>query len=613
LGAELKTHRFDFPRQAPLKTGSNAVQSSIFIPVKFKSIRLSPTTQFYMKQLGTTDYIVFLLYFIGVSAYGYWIYKRKENTTHTATKEFFLAEGSLTWWAIGASLIASNISAEQFIGMSGDGFRFGVAIAVYEWLAAVCLIIVAVWFIPIYLKNKIYTMPQFLNTRYNETVGLIMAIFWLFLYVFVNLTSILYLGALAISNLVNPDSFHLIVIGLSLFAIVITLGGMKVIGYTDVIQVLVLIIGGLVTTYLALTKVSETFGLGSSALAGLNAMMKDADDHFHMIFDKPGPGATQAEVNRFLTLPGILMYLGGQWVVNLNYWGCNQYITQRALGADLQTARTGILFAAILKIFMPIIVMLPGIAAYVIFKNGGIQTEIMRNGVVSGDNAYSAMLTFLPTGLKGLSVAALTAAIVASLAGKANSISTIFTLDIYKKYLSPSATEGQQLWIGRVAILGAMLIAVAFTWNDTLGIGGEGGFTYIQKYTGYISPGIFAIFILGFFWKRTTGTAAIVGILAGFGFAVLFNNFAPAWFGPETLMYTAYLNKEGVYEIPFLVAMGWAFFLTVGLMVLVSLAGPKVNPKAFEIDASMFRLSNTSVAMIVVILLLFSALYVRFW
>lgn len=565
-----------------------------------------------MNQLVTTDYIVFLLYFIGVSVYGYWIYKRKQ-TTSMDTKDFFLAEGSLTWWAIGASLIASNISAEQFIGMSGDGFRFGVAIAVYEWLAAISLIIVAVWFIPIYLKNKIYTMPQFLNTRYNETVSLIMAVFWLFLYVFVNLTSILFLGALALSNLIGGDSFHVIVIGLSIFAVFITLGGMKVIGYTDVVQVLVLIIGGLVTTYLALTKVSETFGLGSSAIAGLGAMMKDADDHFHMIFPKPGPGASQGEINRYLTLPGILMYLGGQWVVNLNYWGCNQYITQRALGADLQTARTGILFAAILKIFMPIIVMLPGIAAYVIHKNGGIQAEMLRNGVVSGDNAYSAMLTFLPTGLKGVSVAALTAAIVASLAGKANSISTIFTLDIYKKYIDKGASESKQLWVGRFAILGAMLISIIFTWEDALGIGGEGGFTYIQKYTGYISPGIFAIFILGFFWKRTTGTAAIVGILAGFGFALLFNNFAPALFGPETIMYTAFPNGKGGYEIPFLVAMGWSFFLTVGLMVLVSLAGPKINPKAFQIDASMFKLSNTSIAMIVAILVLFSMLYVRFW
>lgn len=565
-----------------------------------------------MDQLNLTDYVIFLLYFIGVSTYGYWIYKRKQKA-QTDTKDFFLAEGALTWWAIGASLIASNISAEQFIGMSGDGFRLGVAIAAYEWVAAIALIIVAVWFIPIYLKNHIYTMPQFLSTRYNETVSLIMAVFWLFLYVFVNLTSILFLGASAISNLVGGDSFHAIVIGLSLFAIVITLGGMKVIGFTDVIQVLVLIIGGLVTTYLALTKVSETFGLGSSAIAGFSAMLRDADDHFHMIFEKPGPGSSQADINKYLTLPGLAMYLCGQWIVNLNYWGCNQYITQRALGADLKTARTGILFAALLKIFMPIIVMLPGIAAYVIFKNGGLQQQMIRDGIVVGDNAYSAVLTFLPNGLKGLSVAALTAAIVASLAGKANSISTIFTLDIYHKYINKNAEEKKLVWIGRVTILVAMLVSIAFAWSDALGIGGEGGFTYIQKYTGYISPGIFAIFILGFFWKRTTGAAAVVGVLAGFGFAVLFNNFAPSLFGNETLMYTAFPNARGVYEIPFLIAMGWSFVLTVILMVAMSLTGPKINPKAFDIDASMFRLAPSTTALISVILLLISALYIRFW
>ena len=565
-----------------------------------------------MNQLALTDYVIFGLYFIGVSSYGYWIYRRNQKTKQD-TKDFFLAEGSLTWWAIGASLIASNISAEQFIGMSGDGFRFGVAIAVYEWMAAVALIIVAVWFIPIYLKNKIYTMPQFLSTRYNETVSLIMAVFWLFLYVFVNLTSILFLGALALSNLLGGDSFHIIIVCLSVFAIFITLGGMNVIGYTDVIQVLVLIIGGLVTTYLALQQVSEAFGLDGGIVSGLGAMFKDADDHFHMIFAKPGPGASQPEINRYLTLPGIAMYLGGMWVVNLNYWGCNQYITQRALGADLKTARTGILFAAILKIFMPIIVMLPGIAAYVIHKNGGLQAEMLRNGVVSGDNAYSAVLTFLPTGLKGLSVAALTAAIVASLAGKANSISTIFTLDIYHRYINKLASESRMLWVGRITILVAMLLSISFAWEDALGIGGEGGFTYIQKYTGYISPGIFAVFVLGFFWKRTTGTAAIAGVLGGFAFAVLFNNFAPSWFGPETLMYTAFPNGKGGYEIPFLIAMGWAFVLTVIMMVLISLAGPAINPKGLAIDASMFKLSPASLTMAVIVLMLVSMLYIRFW
>ena len=565
-----------------------------------------------MNQLNTTDYVVFLLYFIGVSSYGYWIYRRK-HTAKLDTKDFFLAEGSLTWWAIGASMIASNISAEQFIGMSGNGFTFGIAVAVYEWFAALALIIVAVWFMPIYLKNHIYTMPQFLKTRYNETVSLIMAIFWLFLYIFVNLTSILFLGALAISTLVGADSFHPIVIGLSVFAIVITLGGMKVIGYTDVIQVAVLIIGGLVTSYIALTLVSQKFGLGNDVVAGFQAMMTDADDHFHMIFEKPGPNTSQVDINKYLTLPGLAMYFAGIWIVNLNYWGCNQYITQRALGADLKTARTGILFAALLKIFMPLIVMLPGIAAYVLYKNGSLQNEMAPGGKLLADNAYSAILTFLPNGLKGLSMAALTAAIVASLAGKANSISTIFTLDIYQKYIKKDATQTQLVWVGRLAIFAAMLLSIALTWQDALGIGREGGFTFIQKYTGYLSPGIFAVFILGFFWKRTTGPAAVAGILGGFALAVLFNNYAPALFGNETLLYTAYPNGNGGYEIPFLICMGWSFVFTVLLMVAISLTGPMINPKAFVIDASMFRLQPSATALATIILLLITVLYIRFW
>lgn len=565
-----------------------------------------------MNQLKQIDYIIFLLYFIGVSSYGYWIYKQKQKTK-LDTKDFFLAEGSLTWWAIGASLIASNISAEQFIGMSGNGFTFGVAVAAYEWLAAVALIIVAIWFMPIYLKNHIYTMPQFLKTRYNETVSLIMAIFWLFLYVFVNLTSILFLGALAISSLVGADLFHPIVIGLSIFALIITLGGMKVIGYTDVIQVVVLVIGGLVTSYIALTLVSQKFGLGNDVLAGFSAMMSDAEDHFHLIFEKPGPNTPQVEVNKYLTVPGITMYFAGQWIVNLNYWGCNQYITQRALGADLKTARTGILFAAMIKLFMPLIVMLPGIAAYVLYKNGSLQNEMAPGGKLLADNAYSAILSFLPTGLKGLSMAALTAAIVASLAGKANSISTIFTLDIYHKYIKKEATETQLVWTGRVTILVAMLMAIGLTWEDALGVGSEGGFTFIQKYTGYLSPGIFAVFLLGFFWKRTTGAAAVVGILMGFAMAILFNHFAPEWFGHETILYTAFRNAEGVYEIPFLVSMGWAFVFTVLTMVLISLAGPAINPKAFEIDSRMFRLAPSTTAMVAIIFMLLTVLYVRFW
>ncbi|RZL48892.1 MAG: sodium transporter [Pedobacter sp.] len=566
-----------------------------------------------MNNFTAIDYAVFIFYFILITGYGYWIYSRKKNKEVSGSHDFFLAEGSLTWWAIGASLIASNISAEQFIGMSGQGFQVGIAVAAYEWVAAIALIIVAVWFIPVYLKNKIYTMPQFLQTRYNETVSLIMAVFWLFLYIFVNLTSILYLGSIAISSMVDPMYFKYIVLGLAAFSLLITLGGMKVIGFTDVIQVVVLIVGGLVTTYIALTMVSDHFGLGKDAIAGFKMLMKDSPDHFKMILDKPDANSSQEYVNKYLALPGIAMYFAGQWIVNLNYWGCNQYITQRALGADLKTARTGILFAGFLKLGMPIIVMLPGIAAYVLHRNGALQHEMAPDGKVIADNAYSAVLTFLPTGLKGLSLAALTAAIVASLAGKANSISTIWTLDIYKKYINKNASDKKLVVVGRWSILAAIVVSVILTWDDLLGIGGEGGFTFIQKYTGFISPGVFAMFILGMFWKRTTGTAAIAGLVTGFLLSVLFNNFAPTWFGPDNFLYTAYINKDGVYEIPFLICMGLSFMFTMIVMVGLSLLGPKVNPKAFELDKSMFKVAPSTLVLIVITLLMITLIYVKFW
>ena len=557
-------------------------------------------------QLTFLDILVFVIYFIIVAGYGYSIYLKRKKHEHDA-KAYFLAEGTLTWWAIGASLIASNISAEQFIGMSGEGFFLGVAVAAYEWLAAVALIIIAVWFIPVYLKNHIYTMPQFLKTRYNETVALIMAVFWLFLYIFVNLTSILYLGAVAINGLVGGQGLHIIMVGLAIFALFISLGGMKVVAYTDVIQVAVLIIGGLVTSYIALTTVAEYFG-GSGILSGFNALMKDAPDHFKMMIPKPGENATQEDYNKYLTFPGLLSYAAGIWIINLNYWGCNQYITQRALGADLQTARTGILFAGFLKLLMPVIVMLPGIAAYVLYKN-----EQLPQLVGGKDGAYSAMLTFLPTGLKGLSVAALTAAIVASLAGKVNSISTIYTLDIHKKYFQKGADERQQVIVGRIAVFVSIVVAVMFTWTDVLGIGGEGGFTFIQKYTGFISPGVFAMFFLGMFWKRTTGAAAVAGVLTGFLLSVLFNEYAPQLFGNDTWFYTAYPNGRGGFEIPFHICMGLSFLFTMILMIGMSLAGPKVNPKAFELDKEMFKLRPSTITLIVVTLMIIFALYVKFW
>lgn len=560
-------------------------------------------------QLQLTDIIVILAYFIIVVSYGIWVYRRKKTKT-ASTKDYFLAEGSLTWWAIGASLIASNISAEHFVGMSGEGFFAGIAVAAYEWIAAVALIIVAIWFIPVYLKNKIYTMPQFLKQRYNETVSVIMAVFWLFLYIFVNLTSILYLGSKAISGLIGNDFFHMILIVLALFAFCITIGGMKVIGYTDVIQVAVLLIGGGVAVYLSLVAVDEVVNQGNSAISGLGALMKEAPDHFHMIFDKPTAASSAEYVQKYIALPGITMYFAGQWISNLNYWGCNQYITQRALGADLQTARNGILFAGFIKIFMPVIVMLPGIAAFVLYQNGYFDASVFDG---KKDGAYAAVLSLLPVGMKGLSVAALTAAIVASLAGKANSISTIFTLDIYQKYFDTKADEAKLVRIGRISIFVAMLIAVFCTWEDLLGIGGEGGYTFIQKYTGFISPGVFAMFLLGMFWKRTTGAAAVAGVLSGFILSVVFNNYAPSWFGSETILYTAYINAAGEYEIPFMVNMGWTFFFTVLIMVLISLGGPKVNPKAFDIDRSMFKLKPSSIAMITMLLMMIIALYVKFW
>src|SRR6476620_4983488 len=326
-----------------------------------------------MNGLQTADYIVFLFYFIVVALYGYYVYQKKSKTSSGDAKDFFLAEGSLTWWAIGASLIASNISAEHFIGMSGSGFALGLAISTYEWMAAATLIIVAVFFIPVYLKNKIYTMPQFLSQRYNDTVSTIMAVFWLLVYVFVNLTSIIYLGALAVSS-ISGISFEWCMTGLGIFSIVVTLGGMKVIGYTDVIQVAILIMGGLVTTYLALHLVSAHFGYHGDILKGFGVIYDKAPSHFHMIFDKSNP--------YYKDLPGLSVLIGGMWINNLNYWGCNQYITQRSLGADLKTTRSGILFAAFLKLLVPLIVVIPGITMYVMYQNGMFHQEMVDAGNV---------------------------------------------------------------------------------------------------------------------------------------------------------------------------------------------------------------------------------------
>lgn len=538
-----------------------------------------------MQQLQTTDYAVFFIYFIIVAGYGYWIFKKKKTET-ASTKDFFLAEGSLTWWAIGASLIASNISAEQFIGMSGNGFSMGLAISTYEWMAAATLVIVAVFFMPIYLKNKIFTMPQFLNQRYNPTVSLIMAIFWLGLYILVNLTSILYLGALAVSG-ISGLNFWLCMWGLAIFAIIITIGGMKVIGYTDVIQVLFLIIGGLATTYLAINLVSDPNQSVGDSISGIwtgfNEMRASHDDHFHMIF-KDG--------HKFYSqLPGLTVLIGGMWIVNLNYWGCNQYITQRALGADLKTARNGILFAAFLKMLMPVIVVLPGIAAYALYNKGMFQAEMLGNdGMLNADKAYPVLLNLLPTGLKGLSFAALTAAVVASLAGKANSISTIFTLDIFRKYIGKNKSERELVFIGRIVIVVSMILAIVI--SPFMGIDKKGGFQFIQEMTGLVSPGVFAAFAMGFFWKRTNSAGALFAIVGGFLIALAMN-----------------FTME---QIPFLDRMGMVFLICVAVMLLLGYMLPQEN-KGLEIDASMFKVNTLFGIGAAVVIALITFLYGYFW
>lgn len=561
-----------------------------------------------MQRLQTSDYIVFLVYFVIVSAYGYWIYNRKKKLV-TDSKDFFLAEGSLTWWAIGASLIASNISAEQFIGMSGSGFKMGLAISTYEWMAAVTLIIVAVFFIPVYLKNKIYTMPQFLNQRYNSTVAMIMAVFWLLLYIVVNLMSILYLGALAISGITGFD-IYLCIFLLAIFAILITLGGMKVIGYTDVIQVFFLVLGGLVATYIALNLVAKEAGQ-VGILNGFNLLTRDANDHFHMIF-KPDNA-------NYMDLPGLTVLIGGMWITNLNYWGCNQYITQRALGADLKTARAGILFAAFLKLLMPVIVVLPGIAAYVLHQKGYFATEMLDSkGIIDVNKAYPSLLNLLPSGLKGLAFAALTAAIVASLAGKANSIATIFTLDIYKKAINPEASETKLVWLGRVSIVVAMFCAVVLSLLVGEKLMGEGkqGFQYIQEYTGFVSPGIFAMFILGFFWKRTTSNAALFATIGGFVFSLIFK-VMPQFVDLSFLAASGFskANAVGVFEIPFLDRMGFVFMLCIiGMAIITNIDQRRgVKSNGLEIDRSMFKLSPSFMAISLLILGIITALYTMFW
>ena len=458
----------------------------------------------------TWDYIVFIAYAILILGVGLWVSRDKEGHQKNA-EDYFLASKSLPWWAIGASLIAANISAEQFIGMSGSGFALGLAIASYEWMAALTLIIVGKYFLPIFIEKGLYTIPEFVEKRFSTNLKTILAVFWLGLYIFINLTSVLYLGGLAIETIMGVDMIYAI-IGLALFAAAYSLyGGLSAVAWTDVIQVIFLVLGGLVTTYLALNTVSG----GEGVMAGFHKVWDAAPDKFHMVLEEFNSDGSAN--SNYLDLPGIWVLIGGLWVANLYYWGFNQYIIQRTLAAkSLKESQKGILLAAFLKLLIPLIVVVPGIAAYVMVNDPEIMASLGEIGQLNtpstdqADKAYPWLLQFLPTGLKGVAFAALAAAIVSSLASMLNSTSTIFTMDIYKQYFNKEADDKKTVNVGRMTAAVALLIAVLVA---PLLDGLDQAFQYIQEYTGLVSPGILAVFLLGLFWKKTSNKGAIWGAI----------------------------------------------------------------------------------------------------
>lgn len=545
--------------------------------------------------LEPLDLIVFIGYCCLIIGLGLFVSREKKGHVKDS-KDYFLASKALPWWAVGASLIASNISAEQFIGMSGSGFALGLAIATYEWMAAATLLVVAIFFLPVYIKKGIYTMPGFLLDRYDARVRTTMAVFWILLYVLVNLTSVLYLGALSLNTILDvPMTYG--IIGLAMFAMVYSIyGGLKAVAWTDVVQVFFLVAGGLATTYLALNIVGD-----GNAWEGLGLLRKEVPGHFSMILDKgemmisDGKGGVE---DAYSLLPGLSVLVGGMWIVNLSYWGFNQYITQRALAAkDLNEAQLGVIFAGFLKLLMPLIVVIPGIAALVIVNKGGDGSFIQSmtdpvSGLIKSDRAYPTLLQLLPAGLKGLAFAALTAAIVSSLASMANSTSTIFTMDIYKQYIDKDATEVKQVRVGRIAAFVAFLVAALVA--PALGTLDQ-AFQFIQEYTGFVSPGVFAIFFFGVFWKKTTSNAALTA-------AVL------------TIPLSTVL-KFGMPDLPFLDRMGVVFLIIAALIVAISLfeGKGKDHPKSIEINKELFKTSMTFKIGAIVIAAIIAVLYIIFW
>jgi solute:Na+ symporter, SSS family len=513
---------------------------------------------------STLDYVIFIIYAVVIVAMGLWV-SRTKNGVEKTSQEYFLADKSLPWWAVGASLIAANISAEHFIGTSGSGFAIGLGIAAYEWIAAIALIIVAKYFLPVFLEKGIFTMPQFLMTRFNRGVSTSFAVFWLLVYVFVNLTSVSYLGALAMESIMGIPLIYGI-IGLLVFSGIYSIyGGLEAVAWTDVVQVVVLVAGGLFTTFLALNAV----GGGDGILAGFSSIYEKAQEHFVMIIPKgeifvpDGEGGTK---DAFMDLPGLAVIFGAMWLTNLGYWGFNQYIIQKGLAAkSIEEAKTGLIFAAYLKILIPLIVVIPGIVAFVL-TNGYTAAElstilgkpIEAIGTISkSDEAYPWLLkNFVPSGVRGLAFAALAAAIVSSLASMINSTSTIFTMDIYMAYFNPKATSRELVRVGRIVAVVALIIAMAVAQKLTAL---DQVFQYIQEYTGFIYPGVVAVFGMGLFWRQITSNAALVTALATIPAGIIFKFMAP--------------------DMPWILRMGYVFIILCTIASVISFAenGKKVK------------------------------------
>lgn len=541
------------------------------------------------------DYFVFVAYAILILGVGLWVSRDRKGHQKNA-EDYFLAGKSLPWWAIGASLIAANISAEQFIGMSGSGFASGLAIASYEWMAAITLIIVGKYFLPIFIQKGLYTIPEFVEKRFSTNLKTILAVFWIALYVFVNLTTVLYLGALALETIMGIPMIYGI-LGLALFAAAYSLyGGLSAVAWTDVIQVIFLVLGGLITTYLALNTLSD----GQGFLAGLDIVYETVPERFAMILDKSNP--------EFNNLPGIGVLVGGMWVANLYYWGFNQYIIQRTLAAkSLKEAQKGILFAAFLKLIIPLIVVIPGIAAYVMINDPEIMARLgdvaLSNtpSLDQADKAYPWLLQFLPVGLKGVAFAALAAAIVSSLASMLNSTSTIFTMDIYKQYINKNANDKATVSMGRISAGVALLIASIMA--PLLG-GIDQAFQFIQEYTGVVSPGILAVFILGLFWKKTTNKAAIIGALVSIPIAMYFKVAPKGW-----------STSSFFVDVPFMDQMGYTALLTMFVIAVVSYVQHKGvdDDKGIDITKELFKTSPGFNIGAFSVLLIIVALYSVFW